>query len=346
MLTLCTLFDHNYLDKGLAMYKSLERVCKDFELYVLAMSDRCYEILTDLNYPHIKPIKLEDFEDEELLKVKPTRKVGEYCWTCTASLIRYVLLNFKPDYCAYIDSDLCFYNDPIVVIDEMKERNASVQITGHRFNESNKYLADTVGRYCVEYNTFKNDEKALGLLEIWRNQCLEHCSIDGDGVYWGDQKYMDNWVDDYDFVIETQNKGMGIAPWNIDQYRKVGTTASGEYDLLCGDSLVAAVFYHFQGITYIDENHARMNISTKEEKVYSLAKGLYQDYLFNVRDIKSTLDKKYSLRVIMKKHPGVDEKYSLARLLSNIFHRPSLLINNRYIPVRFRKLIDRQIIPV
>ncbi len=31
---------------------------------------------------------------------------------------------------------------------------------------------------------------------------------------------MDNWCDDYDFVIETGNLGMGIAPWNINQYKR------------------------------------------------------------------------------------------------------------------------------
>lgn len=336
MLTLCTLFDHNYLDKGLAMYESLENVCKDFELYVLAMSDRCYDILIDLDYPHIKPIKLEDFEDEELLKVKPTRKVGEYCWTCTASLIRYVLLNFQPDYCAYIDSDLFFYSDPSVVIKEMEDRNASVQITGHRFNESNKHLAETVGRYCVEYNTFKNEEKALGLLEIWRNQCLEHCSIDGDGVYYADQKYMDNWCDDYDFVIETENKGMGIAPWNIDQYRKVPNISERNNIITYNSTSINIIFYHYQGIAYLDENHVDMNISSKNSEVYEMAKNLYRDYLIKLRTIKKMLYLKYDLYVILHRHPG-REKAPFKKRLWKVLKNPSLLIY-KFAPLFIRSM--------
>ena len=43
--SLCTLFNFYYLDKGLALYESLERVCEDFVLYVLAMDDDCYAYL-------------------------------------------------------------------------------------------------------------------------------------------------------------------------------------------------------------------------------------------------------------------------------------------------------------
>ena len=69
----------------------------------------------------------------------------------------------------------------------MQRKGASVQITGHRFNDD--VAADEcrrVGKYCVEYNTFKNDINGLKLLNLWRKQCLEHCSLDGDGVYFGD----------------------------------------------------------------------------------------------------------------------------------------------------------------
>lgn len=344
MLTLCTLFDHNYLDKGLAMYGSLERVCKDFELYVLAMSDRCYEILTDLNYPHIKPIKLVDFEDEELLKVKPTRKVGEYCWTCTASLIRYVLLNFKPDYCAYIDSDLYFYSDPSVVIEEMKERHASVQITGHRFNESNKHLADTVGRYCVEYNTFKNDEKALGLLEIWRNQCLEQCSSDNGRLTFGDQKYLDNWCEDYEFVIETRNLGAGVAPWNLTQYRLFNKYDTRSLVFYATDEIIPLVFYHFQNLEYLDEKHAKMNIDSRNRKVYKLARILYREYLKELRSIKSFLKDSYGIDVLLKQHPAFEtNNLSFFEKIIKILRHPSELID-KYGSITLRALTNRQII--
>ena len=128
MTSLCTLFDSNYLDKGIVLYNSLEKVSKDFCLYVLAMNDKCYEVLTDLNFPNLTPIKLEDFENEELKKAKSNRSRGEYCWTCSSSLIKYLLTTYDIDHCTYVDADMCFYQDPQVLIDEMIYAGASSQV--------------------------------------------------------------------------------------------------------------------------------------------------------------------------------------------------------------------------
>ena len=156
MTNLCTLFDSNYLDKGIVLYHSLENVSNDFQLYVLAMNDKCREVLEDLNLPYLKIITLTEFENEELLKAKNNRSRGEYCWTCSSSLIKYLLTTYKLDTCTYVDVDMMFYKNPQILIDEMLYAGASVQIVEHRF-EKNNNLAQKVGKYCVEFNTFKND---------------------------------------------------------------------------------------------------------------------------------------------------------------------------------------------
>ncbi len=305
MTTLCTLFDHNYLDKGLAMYESLEQVCKGFELYVLAMSDKCYEVLTDLHYPHLKPIRLEDFEDEELLRVKPARKVGEYCWTCSSSLVRYILMTFKPECCTYIDADLYFYSDPQIIIDEMLSKGASVQVIGHRFDRNLAAEKEHfVGKYCVEFDTFKNDEKGLMLLNIWRSQCLEHCSIDRDGIHWGDQKYQDHWCEDYDFVIETENLGAGVAPWNIRQYRSRGKYLyNKQYARTC-----TLVFYHFENIAYKERRKVDINLAGVLKYDFFYVRTLYRNYLRIVDRQKEMLRERYGLDILLIKHPGVENK--------------------------------------
>lgn len=301
---LCTLFDSNYLDKGLVLYKSLERYASDFTLYVLAMNDKCYEVLTDLNYEHLIPIRLADFENEDLLRVKPTRGIGEYCWTCSSSLIKYVLDTYQPDYCSYVDADMAFYADPLVLVDEMKESNASVSIVGHRFNSFELNRADIVGTYCVECNTFKNDENARTLLDVWIGQCLEHCSIDGDGVYWADQKYMDNWVSDYDYVIETQNLGAGVAPWNISQYRLVKKSSSS-VQLKCRGNNYDLLFYHFENLQYLSLKQVNINVYATwgiQDKLVDL---LYDKYLYSIDQMKSFMRENYDIDVVIKSHPGV-----------------------------------------
>ena len=306
--SLCTLFDSNYLDKGLVLYQSLEKYASNFTLYVLAMNDKCYEVLTDLNYKYLVPIKLSDFENEDLLRVKPTRGVGEYCWTCSSSLIKYVLDTYQPDYCSYIDADMAFYADPIVLIEEMVERNASVSIVGHRFNWfAKKDMTHTVGTYCVECNTFKNDDKARKLLDIWISQCLEHCSIDGDGVYWADQKYMDNWVSAYDYVIETQNLGAGVAPWNIAQYRLLEANDSAVV-LKCKGSKCHLLFYHFENMQYLSLNQININVYGSWGIDDKLVNALYVDYLHQIDGTKTFLRNNYCIDVVIKSHPGVTKK--------------------------------------
>src|SRR5690606_18781443 len=105
-LNFCTLFDSNYLSRGLVMYDSLVTYCPEFHLYVFAFDQLALETLTQLNLPSLTVISLADFEDEELLKVKGERSRAEYCWTCTSSTIQYVLDHFEVENCTYLDADM------------------------------------------------------------------------------------------------------------------------------------------------------------------------------------------------------------------------------------------------
>ena len=83
----CTLFDSNYLTRALVLYESLHATGEAFVLYAVCFDSLSHSILGDLNLPALVRISLAEFETESLLKVKPTRKPGEYCWTCTPHVI-------------------------------------------------------------------------------------------------------------------------------------------------------------------------------------------------------------------------------------------------------------------
>ena len=87
----CTLFDKNYLDKGLVMMESLVNADQNAFIYVLCMDDTVLDCLTKYNDSHIHTISFSEFMDEELLKIKEERGNAEFCWTCTARLVRLVL---------------------------------------------------------------------------------------------------------------------------------------------------------------------------------------------------------------------------------------------------------------
>ena len=74
MLHFCTLFDANYLARGLVTYESLRTTTEGgAHLYVFAFDDKCYDVLTTMQLPNLTVISLSEFEDEQLLAIKPTR---------------------------------------------------------------------------------------------------------------------------------------------------------------------------------------------------------------------------------------------------------------------------------
>jgi len=91
MLNFVTLFNSFYLSRGLALYQSLLKQCPDFHLYVVAFDDATFNYFKNHPKTHLTVISLQQFEDDELKAVKPTRSMGEYCWTSTPSTILYCI---------------------------------------------------------------------------------------------------------------------------------------------------------------------------------------------------------------------------------------------------------------
>jgi len=308
MHVFCTLFDCNYLDKGIALYRSLSRVMKEFTLYILPIDDKCREILMQMSLQNVVVIPQEQFEDKELKRIREERTRAEYCWTCTASLLDYILDNYDVEYCTYLDSDLYFFQSPQILLDELYESHCSVQIVEHRFGKG-KIAAEKevrAGKYCVQFNTFKNDEKGRLVLKVWKEQCRAHCSMQSGEM--GDQKYLSNWTSEYDCVQELQNHGGGVAPWNIGRYRFVedkdqritirGKDTKQNYPL---------VFYHFHCLEYLDEHTVDLHIYKSHLQIDRiLIKKIYYPYLKEIEEIKNYLRDCYGLRPIIKKHPGID----------------------------------------
>ncbi len=109
----CTYFDHRYLSRGLALYYSLRKHCSSFKLFILCLSQECYEILKQRKeLENVLLLQLNEIEngDEELLKAKQNRSLIEYYFTITPSFILYILNNFNEvDFLTYLDADLYFF---------------------------------------------------------------------------------------------------------------------------------------------------------------------------------------------------------------------------------------------
>lgn len=307
-LHLCTLFDSNYLDKALVLRDSLERCCEDYILYFLPMDKKCTEVLKDLSLPNVEVLNYNEFEDEDLKRVKNERTRAEFCWTCTAKLVKYVIARYNVPLCTYIDADLCFYENPEVLIQEMIDAKASVQVIRHNFRKFERAESEkSAGKFCVEFNTFLNNEKGIEVLNSWESDCVNECSYGKNDEVMGDQKYLEKWPYNYDYINITQNQGAGVAPWNVNKFF-FSKTVQGHYVLKDEESKnqYKLVFYHFQNIRFIDRREIECCVVNK--KIRAVVSDIYTEYLREIICKKEMLYQKYGIDSMLKIHPADKEK--------------------------------------
>lgn len=249
----CTLFDSYYLTRGIAMYRSLELFCENFHLYIFAFDDKSYAILEKLNLSHATIISLKDFENEDLIRVKPTRTIAEYCWTCTASTIWYSINNFKLDHCTYLDADLLFFSSPSPIYAEIGDN--SIGITPHNFSPDQK-SSEIYGKYCVQFTYFKNDINGIKALNWWKDSLIEWCFAKMEDGKYGDQKYLDYFEEKFEKVCVISHIGVGVAPWNILKYTIEPVENAISIHLKKEmDKKYQLIFYHYQGLKFLEEGN-------------------------------------------------------------------------------------------
>lgn len=294
----CTLFNHSYLDKGLVLVDSLEKYAKDYKLYIFAMDQKTYDVLSDINNKNVIPLNVIDLEDEQLKNIKKERSFAEYCWTWTPLSIKYVLEKCNEQICTYIDADMYFYSDPSILIDEMRNDNCDVLIVEHRFPSYETNLIKEVGRFCVEFNTFINNENGMKTLNKWCDDCINECSYNKGEKTHGDQMYLEEWPDLYSWVHILNNVGGGVAPWNTMRY--VFSKENNKFNVYDKETSVEneLVFVHFQNIRYLPFGFVNINLYKKDR---FLKKNIYKVYVYELYKKRQMLKKQYGIKFSMKK---------------------------------------------
>jgi len=226
-----TLFDSLFLPQGLALHKSMERHVGDYTLWILCVDDDAHDVLTRLDLPRIRLLKLSSIETPELLAVKPGRGKGEYCWTLTPFAPRFVFeADAEVSRVTYLDADIWFRKSPAPIFREFDLSGKQALITEHSYAPEYDYSAIN-GQYCVQFMTFTRGGGEL-VRKWWEERCVEWCFDRFEDGKFGDQKYLDDWPTRFEGLVHVlERQEWTLAPWNASRY-----------------PYSQGVFYHFQGL--------------------------------------------------------------------------------------------------
>jgi hypothetical protein len=233
-----TLFDKNYLAKGLVMLDSLRRhSSKSYVIHVLCLDAETHDVLSEQRYSEL----IDGIYGVETFRHVPyfsPRAWTEFCWTMASQFTHLIAQQENCESVTYLDADLLFFSDPEPVFTEIGDK--CIGVVEHRLIPSKKHLGVN-GRFNVAFNYFKNNPTGRECLSTWAAQVRERC----DASTCGDQKYLDSWPARYgDECHVIQHIGANVAPWNLANYR-LGLLSGPEGQRYpCVDGL-PVLWYHY-----------------------------------------------------------------------------------------------------
>lgn len=299
----CTYFNQGYLNRGIVLFRSMERHVPDFRLEVLCFDDATYDFLTQHSFSGVTPVRLDEFERRhpELIAIKPTRSRGEYFFTCTSTWTLDVI-NRHPEAesVTYLDADTKFFSSPSCIFEQMRDKD--IMICSHNFErDAEKFQLH--GKYNVGWLTFRNSNIGLDCLSRWAADCISWCYDRLEDGKFADQKYLDSWPARYGDRLAIAPKGLDLGPWGIGK----GELNNRNGQMMIRDSPL--ILYHYQGLRLFSKRH------------YYL--GYY--YHHSVRPILELLYEPYIRELVAVAHEfGIQEclpskRYSSGSLLYRLF---------------------------
>ena len=265
-----TLFDSRFLLLGLALHASLQKVAINSHLWIICIDDIVEQQINKLSLAHVSTIPLQSIETEELRAVKPTRTVGEYCWTLTPFAPQSVF-DLAPEVqrVTYLDSDLFFFSSPELIFNEFESSQKHVLITEHAYAPELDRTAQS-GRFCVQFMTFRRTPESFVVIRWWQDRCIEWCYDRNEDGKFGDQKYLDQWPALFPNSIHILRQvDRALAPWNVD------------YFLSRNPNGLMPVFYHFQSFRIVSTRLARLYVGVA---ISENALRFYRPYLVAIED--------------------------------------------------------------
>lgn len=238
--TVCTLFDAAFLQRGVALVNSLNDY-DDVELQfkILCLDEISADAVRDLQIKNVEVLVLEDILDNDLIKAQRNRSWREFCWTLPACLLKYLIIKQSiQGKLFYVDSDCFFFSSPkrmFALLDEGHE----ILVHEHRFSSDRMSWQASSGRFNVGVVGGLIPGQFEKCVERWSAQVLDECVLEPENGKCGDQTYLNEWPELYSKLYIVNDKGVGVAPWNMNSYEPYVNKSNIYVD----ESVL--VFFHF-----------------------------------------------------------------------------------------------------
>lgn len=215
----CTVFDKDYLLKGLAMINSIQKTSpRVTKFWVLCLDDDTFRQLEKLRLEDLVLVNIDDFADKEVLALREVRAWREFCWTLAASFLHFVN-SISPigTIVAYVDADCYFFSDLTIITDALNS-NYQILIHEHRFSPDRLKWEKSSGRFNVGVVAGIVGDQFNLCISNWRKQVIAECVLDPENGKCGDQTYLNSWPEKYTKLLIMPQKGAGVGPWNMANY--------------------------------------------------------------------------------------------------------------------------------
>jgi len=203
--------DFNFLAKGLTLYDSLMKHNDDIILHYLCFDDESYDELSKHECDNLIVYSDKPLHYDAVLRSLKENDRQYYSYALASVFSRY-LMEVKNIDITYIDSDIYFYDDIQIILDEIGSKD--IGIFRHRQYPFN--FPNDNGFFNVGVVHFKNTSLARSILNWWSDAVLHRKYP--ELATCGDQKYLDAFLElpEENLFIDG-NIGHG-APWQWQLY--------------------------------------------------------------------------------------------------------------------------------
>jgi hypothetical protein len=280
-----TLFDKNYLTRGLALWESLQKHTKDFQLHILCLDDFTFEYLHKKGLENVELTHLSSLETHsaDIALCKNNRTLVEYYFTLSPCFPLYLLEKhgISMAYICSLDADLYFYDDPQLILKNFSHR--SILITSHSFSPHLGKGWFTTGVFNVSFQAFRNDEIGLDCLKKWKTQCMDWCYNYYDALHnrFADQKYLESFPEMYGDKLVIINSPMAnVALWNVNNYK-----LKMQQGRIYSDT-IPLVYYHFSNVKILSNTLTQTGFYWAQTRLQPvLLNHIYLPYIHRVKQL-------------------------------------------------------------